>query len=50
MQQAISKQEIAAVLQCVSALGIHSMSLWAPILLEELAAHERRDPTTTVER
>ncbi|MBE7940305.1 carboxymuconolactone decarboxylase family protein [Ramlibacter aquaticus] len=33
-----SPQEIAAVLQCVSVLGIHSMSLGAPILLEEIAA------------
>ena len=31
-------QEITAVLQCVSVLGIHSMSLGAPILLEEMAA------------
>jgi alkylhydroperoxidase/carboxymuconolactone decarboxylase family protein YurZ len=33
-----TKQEIAAVLQCVSVLGIHTMSLGAPILLEELDA------------
>lgn len=33
-----TKEEIVAVLQCVSVLGIHSMSLGAPILLEELAA------------
>lgn len=32
-------EEINAVLQCVSVLGIHTMSLGAPILLEELAAH-----------
>lgn len=31
-------QEITAVLQAVSVLGIHSSSLGAPILLEELAA------------
>lgn len=31
-------QEITAVLQCVSVLGIHSMSLGAPILHEEMAA------------
>ena len=31
-------QEITAVLQCVSVLGIHSMSVGAPILLEEMAA------------
>ena len=30
-------QEITAVLQCASVLGIHSMSLGAPILAEELA-------------
>ncbi|UXU85781.1 carboxymuconolactone decarboxylase family protein [Burkholderia sp. S-53] len=35
-----SKEEITAVLQCVSVLGIHSMSLAAPILVEELAARE----------
>jgi alkylhydroperoxidase/carboxymuconolactone decarboxylase family protein YurZ len=33
-----TKEEIAAVLQCVSVLGIHTMSLGAPILLEELDA------------
>lgn len=33
-------QEITAVLQCVSVLGIHTMSLGAPILLEELAARD----------
>jgi len=39
-----TKQEITAVLQCVSVLGIHTMSLGAPILLEELdAIAERRD-------
>jgi alkylhydroperoxidase/carboxymuconolactone decarboxylase family protein YurZ len=36
-----TQDEITAVLQCVSVLGIHSMSLGAPILLEELAARER---------
>jgi alkylhydroperoxidase/carboxymuconolactone decarboxylase family protein YurZ len=40
----VSKEEILAVLQAVSVLGIHSMSLGAPILLEELAA--RNAPTT----
>ena len=33
-----TQEEIAAVLQCVSVLGIHTMSLGAPILQEELAA------------
>ncbi|WER50901.1 carboxymuconolactone decarboxylase family protein [Cupriavidus sp. WKF15] len=33
-----TKEEIAAVLQAVSVLGIHTSSLGAPILLEELAA------------
>ena len=37
-----TKEEIAAVLQCVSVLGIHTMSLGAPILLEELAARGRQ--------
>jgi alkylhydroperoxidase/carboxymuconolactone decarboxylase family protein YurZ len=44
-----TKQEITAVLQCVSVLGIHTMSLGAPLLLEELAAHER-NTTATAER
>lgn len=35
-----TREEIAAVLQCVSVLGIHTMSLAAPILHEELAARE----------
>ena len=39
-----TQEEITAVLQCVSVLGIHTMSLGAPILLEELAAQCRRDP------
>lgn len=34
-------QEITAVLQAVSVLGIHTSSLGAPILLEELAAIEQ---------
>lgn len=33
-----TKEEIAAVLQLTSVLGIHTMSLAAPILHEELAA------------
>ncbi|KVG31102.1 carboxymuconolactone decarboxylase family protein [Burkholderia diffusa] len=36
-----TKEEIAAVLQAVSVLGIHTSSLGAPILLEELAAAQR---------
>ena len=36
-----TKEEITAVLQGVSVLGIHTMSLSAPILLEELAAIEQ---------
>ena len=35
-----TKEEIAAVLQLTSVLGIHTMSLGAPILQEELAAHK----------
>lgn len=31
-----TKQEILTVLQCVSVLGIHTMSLGAPILAEEI--------------
>jgi alkylhydroperoxidase/carboxymuconolactone decarboxylase family protein YurZ len=39
-----TKEEILAVLQCVSVLGIHSCSLGVPILVEELAATENRKP------
>ena len=35
-----TKDEITAVLQLTSVLGIHTMSLGAPILHEELAARE----------
>jgi len=35
-----TKEEIAAVLQLTSVLGIHTMSLGAPILQEELDARE----------
>lgn len=38
-----TREEITAVLQCVSVLGIHAMSLGAPILLEELASARVRD-------
>ena len=38
-----TKEEITAVLQCVSVLGIHTMSLGAPMLQEELA---RLEPVT----
>jgi alkylhydroperoxidase/carboxymuconolactone decarboxylase family protein YurZ len=40
LQLGATKEEITAVLQCVSVLGIHTMSLGAPILREELAALE----------
>ena len=40
-----AKEEISAVLQCVSVLGIHTMSLGAPILLEELEARKQRAVT-----
>ena len=36
-----SKEEILAVLQCVSVLGIHSCALGVPILAEELANRTR---------
>jgi alkylhydroperoxidase/carboxymuconolactone decarboxylase family protein YurZ len=35
-----TQQEITAVLQLVSVLGIHTLSVGAPILLEELAARD----------
>ncbi len=37
-----TREEITAVLQYVSVLGIHSLSLAAPMLIEESAAYERR--------
>ena len=40
-----TQEEIAAVLQLISVLGIHTMSLGAPILQEELAA--RADTAST---
>ena len=40
-----TQAEISAVLQLTSVLGIHSMSLGAPILLEELAARQSADTT-----
>ncbi|MBE2242401.1 MAG: carboxymuconolactone decarboxylase family protein [Burkholderiaceae bacterium] len=39
-----TQREIAAVLQLTSVLGIHTMSLAAPILHEELAARETATP------
>jgi len=41
-----TKEEIAAVLQLTSVLGIHTMSLGAPILLEELTARQAAQPVT----
>jgi alkylhydroperoxidase/carboxymuconolactone decarboxylase family protein YurZ len=37
-----TQEQITAVLQLTSVLGIHTMSLGAPILQEELAAHRVR--------
>jgi alkylhydroperoxidase/carboxymuconolactone decarboxylase family protein YurZ len=37
-----TQEEILAVLQCVSVLGIHSVALGVPILVEELAAAQVR--------
>lgn len=39
-----TKEEILAVLQCVSVLGIHSCALGVPILVEELAARNQFPP------
>ena len=41
-----TKEEIAAVLQLTSVLGIHTMSLGAPILLEEIAAKHSADASS----
>lgn len=43
LELGVTFEEIAAVLQLTSVLGIHTMSMGAPILLEEFAA---RHPTT----
>jgi len=40
LQLGATREEITAVLQLTSVLGIHTMSLGAPILQEELAAHK----------
>ena len=40
-----TKEEITAVLQLTSVLGIHTMSLGAPVLLEELKAQQSADAT-----
>ena len=39
-----TREEITAVLQLTSVLGIHTMSLAAPLLLEEVAAREAAAP------
>ena len=43
LEAGATKEEVLAVLQAVSVLGIHSMSLGAPILVEELAAKSARE-------
>jgi alkylhydroperoxidase/carboxymuconolactone decarboxylase family protein YurZ len=40
LQLGATKEEILAVLQCVSVLGIHSCAMGVPILIEELRAAE----------
>ena len=44
LELGVTFEEIAAVLQLTSVLGIHTMSMGAPILLEEAAA--RKNPNT----
>jgi alkylhydroperoxidase/carboxymuconolactone decarboxylase family protein YurZ len=46
LELGVSKEEILAVLQSVSVLGIHSMSLGAPILVEEVAARKAQQGNT----
>jgi alkylhydroperoxidase/carboxymuconolactone decarboxylase family protein YurZ len=41
LQVGATKEEIAAVLQAVSVLGFHTMSIGAPMLIEEAARFER---------
>lgn len=40
LELGVTFEEIAAVLQLTSVLGIHTMSMGAPILLEEAAARQ----------
>ncbi|MDH4110012.1 MAG: carboxymuconolactone decarboxylase family protein [Gammaproteobacteria bacterium] len=42
-----TKEQIMAVLQLVSAIGIHTLSLGAPILKEELAARATAQASTS---
>jgi len=44
LQIGVSPSEIAAVLEAVAVLGIHSCALGFPILAEELAAREAAQP------
>ncbi len=41
LELGVTFEEIAAVLQLTSVLGIHTMSMGAPILLEEFAARKQ---------
>ena len=42
LELGVTFEEIAAVLQLTSVLGIHTMSMGAPILLEEAAARNHK--------
>ena len=42
LELGVTFEEIAAVLQLTSVLGIHTMSMGAPILLEEAAARNNK--------
>jgi len=44
LQIGVTPQEIAAVLEAVAVLGIHSCALGFPILAEELAARDAAQP------
>ena len=48
LELGVTKEEILAVLQAVSALGIHSMSLGVPVLVEELAALKAQKGQRTI--
>ena len=49
LELGVSKEEILAVLQTVSALGIHSMSLGGQILVEELAARNAQQGNVNIQ-
>ena len=46
----VTREEILTVLELVSVLGIHACNLGAPLLAEELAAHQARSQARSTHR